>query len=171
MPINELKATLNRYPDDSLPTYWERSLRHPYEPAELLSRHETPTQLLTSTERATVRVTVPNPANLVPGNSILHEAAMRCAIWAGRGVLRGVSGHSVARDLESAILRSHPLSLKFAWRGWDLLRLLSAANLGVSVVVAAEPLPGTTQFRFMALDERCAELANSYAERRGSEIR
>ncbi|KRC58541.1 hypothetical protein ASE14_18365 [Agromyces sp. Root81] len=172
MPIiNELNATLNRYPDDSLPTYWERSLNYPHEPAELLSRHETPTRLLTNTERATVRIDAPEPFDCPQGSGILYEATVRLALFRSRGVLPHSSGHYIARQLESVFGSRHPFAQVRALVGWELLRALDAADLGTNVWISGEPTEPLGRYRRMRLAARCAEFGNSHAERRVSEIR
>ena len=145
----DLNATLNRYPDDSLPTYWERSLRHRLEPVELMPRSLTPTRLLTNTERATVRIEAPDPFDCPQGFGILYEVCVRLALFRSRGILPHSSGHYIAQQLERTFGSIHPAASTRALLGWEMLRALDAADLGTKVWISGEPAEPLGRYRRM----------------------
>jgi hypothetical protein len=137
---------------------------------------ESPTRLLSPIERATIKITAPELREIPPGNSILHEAVTRLAVYQMRHVLPYASGHYIAAALQRLAWPAHPG--KHARRGWTLLAAIDAADLGAEIWISGEPLQLWGDFRRMRLHERLDELSRvgvspcrSSPERRRTEIR
>ena len=150
--MNETKAT----PRATMPDYWERGARLPFQDIKLLGPRSTPTLLLTATECATVRVTAPDIDDLPEGSSVLHEAQFRLSVMQQRGILQTTSGHRLAQIFQLVLWPDHPA--KLGYRGWGLLRTLDEADM-VKIWLDAEPLPGSHRFRPMRMRDRIAELS------------
>lgn len=152
-----------------LPDYWRQADDYPHHKVQLLSSSQTPTRLLTPTERATVRIeNVPTVLDCPQGFSLLVEASCRLAIWQSKGILPYASGQWVATSLQHAMLDAHPRGLRYAWKGWDLLRQLDASDIGPEVWLSAEPDGDPFgPFRRVRLSARCEELMLESASQRG----
>jgi hypothetical protein len=139
-----------------MPDYWERAASLPFEKVQLLEPRDSPTRFLSRLERATLSCSALPLAEIPIGNSILHEAATRLAVYRSRGSLKYMSGHKVADTLQYVFWPAHPS--RHARRGWTLLHALDAADLGIEIVISSEPLEPGGVFRRMRLHERLAEL-------------
>jgi hypothetical protein len=156
--------------------YWDATSALPRQIITLDEPSESRTIRLSPVERATVHCVVERPADVLDGNSLLHEAAYRLFLLQERGGLPYMSGHAIADLLNYVFWPAHPS--KLARRGWVLLAALDAADL-VRVTLSAEPLPSAPRsFRRMRLHERLDELSrvafslwNTSPERRRTEIR
>jgi hypothetical protein len=112
---------------------------------------------LSSAEKATVRVTAPPLSELPLRNSLVGEAAARLCSYGDTGELQHVSGHRLARWLNYTF-NAHPMALRYARKGWGLLALVDAADLGVQIHISGEPQPDRpSHFRPIRLRERVAE--------------
>jgi len=113
----------------TLPDYWAEIADLPRTEVQLFGPRDTPTRKMTAVERATVRVTLDD--GWTPGKSIVHEAALRMTIWDERGLLDYMSGQYIAHELQRVFWYPHPSSR--AHRGWDLMRAVDAADVGVEI--------------------------------------
>jgi len=140
-----------------LPDYFERACTLPFERVDLPSPHRSPTRLLSQVERATIRVSAPDVEDVPPGNSVMHEATLRLAIFKERDLLEYFSGAYIAATLQRLFWGAHPSI--HAHRGWALLAELDRRDL-VEVWLSAEPidLDLRDHFRRMRLRERLREL-------------
>ncbi|QEO08798.1 hypothetical protein [Protaetiibacter larvae] len=151
-----LLASPSTPPSAVLYDYHERALqpgtRH--EPVTISSEAAKATRLLTTTERATARITL-RPS--VEGAGLLHEAVARLRVYEARGLLDRMSVHTVARNLHAVFFTGHPFGLIHAARGWHLLEELDRRDL--IEVWLDTPCSGTTrQWLRLRLCDRLDEL-------------
>ncbi|MFM9920602.1 hypothetical protein [Lacisediminihabitans sp. H27-G8] len=143
-------------PATTMGAYYERSAWVQFNLVELLAPLVTPTRHLTDTEKSTLRVVVPNLADLPAGNSILNEAQYRLCLMEQRGWLHGTSGHELASILQRLGWPEHPAKLNR--RGWEVLRQLDELDM-VQIWISAEAsLADPMHRRTMRLHARCLEL-------------
>ena len=115
------------------------------------------TRLLTPTERATTRVRVADISKVPLWNSLLADAAYRVCLMKHRGNLDYLSGYKLAALLQTALWPEK--SSRLSPKGWELLYLLDAAEMGVAITVDAEPTANNPMHRrTMRLRDRIAEL-------------
>lgn len=149
--------SLNTTASGPLPNFWERAAALPYEQVKLPPPRHCLTRHLSPIERATVKCSAPLPDDVQIGNSILHEAALRLAIFQKREILQYMSGSYIADAFQRVFWKEHPS--RHARRGWSLLAELDRADIGVEVWISGEPLEDPYQpFRRMRLSERITEL-------------
>lgn len=143
----------------TLADFWESVTRMRW--VELAPPGETLTRALSTVERATISVEIRKfDIDFFAEPSILGEALLRLAILDNRGLLRYASGQYLARTLQRTLGRNaHPMSLRYAHEGWELLHALDRADIGAVVTLSAEPSPGTMHHRRMRLRERVGELS------------
>ena len=155
--ITEMRATSHGI-RGALPDYWERAARLPLQPVDLPEPADSPTRLLSPIERATVRVEVPKFPDAPRG--MPGEALFRLSLFEVRGLLPYMSGHDIAKQLHYVFFSTHPVSLRYARRGWVLLAALDAADIGAVITLSAEALPDDPrhQFRRMRMHTRLDEL-------------
>jgi hypothetical protein len=123
---------------------------------------------LSQVERATIRVCAPALASLTLHNSLIGEGAARLCAYGDSGVLQFASGHQLARSLQY-MFNLHPMALRQSRKGWSLLALVDAADIGVEIYTSAEPtLDNPTRFRHLRLSARVAELDHSRPSRRAA---
>ena len=115
------------------------------------------TRLLTPTERATTRVRVADISKVPLWNSLLADAAYRVCLMKHRGNLDYLSGYKLAALLQTALWPEK--ASRLSPKGWELLYLLDAAEMGVAITVDAEPTANNPMHRrTMRLRDRIAEL-------------
>ena len=110
------------------------------------------------TERATIRITPPSVQDVPLGLKRISDGLFRLALLGHRGVLPWASALHVSRILQAGMYSMHPLSLRNAKRGWEVLASLALYGY-LTVDIAATPnKTDPLHFRPMPLAERLREL-------------
>lgn len=153
---------------DPLAAYWEQAEHQPMQEVHLDYSRRSPVRRLSMLERATARVSARSILDCSQGFSLLHEAALRLAIFESRHILQHASASWVARTLQSVLGNAHPVALKSAWQGWSILAALDQADLGVEVWLSREPDDPFGPWTRVRLGARCEELTLSTEAQRPS---
>lgn len=111
------------------------------------------------TERATIRITPPDPLEVPLGLKQVSDGLFRIALLGYRGILPWASALHVARNLQAGMYSMHPMAMRNAKRGWEALATLALYGY-LKVEISATPTQSDPlHFRPMPLTERLAELA------------
>ncbi|QEO15612.1 hypothetical protein FLP10_15130 [Agromyces intestinalis] len=142
----------------TIPAYFARADVRKMEEVQLDYSHGSPVRRLSMLERATARVSARSVLDCPQGYSLLHEAALRLAVFESRHILEHASASWVARTLQSVLGNAHPVALRNAWQGWAILAALDRADLGVEVWLSREPDDPFGPWTRVRLSARCDEL-------------
>jgi len=114
---------------------------------------------LGATERATIRIVPPSTAAVPLGLGRISEALFRIALLGERRVLPWASAFYVAKVLQASMFSMHPMSMRYAKRGWEALASLALHGY-LDIEIAATPnQTDPLHFRPMPLSDRLSELA------------